>query len=307
MQISIIIPMYNEERYIARCLESLTHQTFQDFEIILIDDGSTDKTVKIAETFKDNFHLTILKQQHGWPGKARNRWAKKAKGEILVFVDADMFFDQDYIKLLIEPIQNKKEIGTSHGTELVGNLENPIARAYGIIRGKYDPNHSRSNVYRMVKKTEFLLAGGFDPSKGYFDDDLSKLNKGKGSLSIEKAICYHNNPEKLREVFKHSIWVGKWLMESGQIKNYSKKYGIWILAFFLLWIIATRFCIQQGIWRLIPIIVLSILFTLILIKAVQRTFKEKYPSHLVYIPIVMSLRGGGYIYGIFKYFITKKR
>jgi glycosyltransferase involved in cell wall biosynthesis len=64
MQVSIIIPMYNEERYIARCLKSLTHQTFQDFEVILIDDGSTDNTVKIAETFKDSFSLTILHQKH---------------------------------------------------------------------------------------------------------------------------------------------------------------------------------------------------------------------------------------------------
>jgi glycosyltransferase involved in cell wall biosynthesis len=65
MQVSIIIPMYNEERYIARCLESLTHQTFQDFEVILIDDGSTDKTVKVAKTFESSFPLTILQQEHG--------------------------------------------------------------------------------------------------------------------------------------------------------------------------------------------------------------------------------------------------
>jgi glycosyltransferase involved in cell wall biosynthesis len=72
-QVSIIIPMYNESRYIARCLESLTHQSFQDFEVILIDDGSTDNTVQIAETFTDRFPLRILQQKRGGPGKARNR------------------------------------------------------------------------------------------------------------------------------------------------------------------------------------------------------------------------------------------
>lgn len=113
-------------------------------------------------------------------------------------------------------------------------MENPIARAWGIIRAEYDPTHPRVNTYRMVKKADFLLMGGFDPSKGYFDDDLSKLNGGKGALSIEKAICYHNNPEVFLEVFKHSIRVGKGLMESGQIKEYSKKYVVWILTFFLL-------------------------------------------------------------------------
>lgn len=61
MKASVIIPMYNEERYISRCLESLKKQTFKNFETILIDDGSTDKTVEIAS----KYDVTILKQEHG--------------------------------------------------------------------------------------------------------------------------------------------------------------------------------------------------------------------------------------------------
>ncbi|MDR0605848.1 MAG: hypothetical protein LBG80_16265 [Bacteroidales bacterium] len=93
-------------------------------------------------------------------------------------------------------------------------MANPLARAYGIVRGTYNPKHPRSNIYRMVKKSDFLSTGGFDWTKGYFDDDLTKLNKGKGALSIEKAVCYHNNPETVKEVFKHSIRVGQGLMQS---------------------------------------------------------------------------------------------
>ena len=304
--VSIVIPMYNEERYIARCLESLTHQTFQDFEIILIDDGSTDSTVKITETFKDLLPLTILHQEHGWPWKARNRGAKEAKGEILTFVDADMFFDLNYLKHLIQPIQEKKEIWTSHGTELVGNLKKPIARAYSITRVKYDPTHPRSNVYRMVMKSAFLEAGGFDRTKGYFDDDLSKLNEGKGALSIKQAICYHNNPETLSEAYKHSIWVGKWLMESGQIKYYSKKYAIRLSAFFLLGTLACIRCILTDVWWLIPVLVVGTIILLVLLKTLQRTVKEKYMSHLIYVPIIMGTRGLWYIHGIYKFLTNKK-
>jgi hypothetical protein len=61
---------------------------------------------------------------------------------------------------------------------------------------------------------------------------------------------------------------------------------------------AVTACILWGVWRLIPIIVLGILFVLILIKTIQRTLKEKYLSHLVYVPIVMSARGIWYIYGM---------
>lgn len=65
--------MYNEERYIARCLDSLLEQTEKDFEVILIDDGSKDSSIAIAEDYKHRLDLTILQQQHGGPGRARNR------------------------------------------------------------------------------------------------------------------------------------------------------------------------------------------------------------------------------------------
>ncbi|MEI7563969.1 MAG: glycosyltransferase family A protein [bacterium] len=66
---SVIIPMYNESRYIGRCLDSLLSQSYKDFEVVLIDDGSTDHTIEIAQ----KYDVIILQQQHGGPGNARNR------------------------------------------------------------------------------------------------------------------------------------------------------------------------------------------------------------------------------------------
>jgi len=65
--------MYNERRYIGRCLDSLKKQTYQNFELILIDDGSKDNTVEIAKQYHKNFDLIILQQKNSGPGKARNR------------------------------------------------------------------------------------------------------------------------------------------------------------------------------------------------------------------------------------------
>ncbi|MDR2190762.1 MAG: hypothetical protein LBP53_06370 [Candidatus Peribacteria bacterium] len=95
----------------------------------------------------------------------------------------------------------------------------------------------------------------------------------------------------MTEAFKHSIRVGKGLIESGQIKEYSKKYIVWILAFFLLCIAVGMWCIWKGIWWLIPLLIVGVVFLLILFKTLQRTVKEKYLSHLVYVPMVMSARG----------------
>lgn len=303
MYISIIIPMYNEERYITRCLDSLQKQTYQDFEIILIDDGSTDRTIEKASAYP----AKILKQEHGGPGKARNWWAKETKGEILIFVDADMYFDENFIENLIQPILKGEEIGTAHGTELVGNLENPLARAWGIIRWKYDKDNPRSWIYRAIFKSVFLDFWWFDGGKWYFDDDLSKINNGGlWALAVENAICYHNNPEKISEWYKHSIWVGKWLIQSWQIKEYWNKYKLWILTFLLSTLMGLVVSIYlQRISFFFLLIVISILI-LIYIKTIQRTIKEWYLSHLFFIPVVIMTRWTGYVVWACKFIIFKK-
>lgn len=302
IKISIIIPMYNEDCYISRCLDSLKQQTYKDFELILIDDGSKDTTVKIADWYKEDFDLTILQQNNSGPGKARNRWAKEAKGDILIFVDADMYFDKNYLKHLIQPIIDGKEIGTAHGKELVGNPENKLAIARCINRIPHPER--RSGVYRAIKKDIFLENGWFDPSKGYFDDNLSKINHGKWALTVLDAICYHNNPESLKEIYKHSQRVGRSLIQSWEIKNYLKKYETWfifLIGILSLWII---FFYQQF-WKIILILFVGILL-LILYKAIQRVIKEKYISHLIYIPLVMAGRWLGYFVGILRYLFLKK-
>ncbi|MBU1322617.1 glycosyltransferase family 2 protein, partial [Patescibacteria group bacterium] len=98
--ISVIIPSYNSGRTIKPCLESLIKQSLKS-EIIVVDDGSKDNTKTIVQSFPQ---IKLLAQTHQGPAKARNLGAKKATGQILVFVDADMEFDQDFLKDLTQPI-----------------------------------------------------------------------------------------------------------------------------------------------------------------------------------------------------------
>ena len=293
-KVSVIIPMYNEERYIWRCLESLKEQTFKDFEVILIDDGSKDATIKIAESFKNDFKLTILEQKHWWPWKARNRWAKEAKWDILIFVDADMYFDKNYIKYLIQPILDWKEIWTWHWTELVWNLENPIATAYWAVRFTWE-EWERKNVYRAILKKHFIESWWFNPNKWYFDDDLSKINKGKWSYIVKWAVCYHNNPESFKEIYKHEIWVWKWFTQKEILLSYIKTYKVLLITFLVLLIALLTFVgyTWKWLWLLYWIIALIILF--FIIKIYQRSkFDKKYTKekkHLLYIPLVIIVRG----------------
>ena len=264
-KISIIIPMYNEERYIWRCLESLKEQTLKDFEVILIDDGSKDKTVEIAQSFEKDFQLTILEQKHWWPWKARNRWAKEAKWDILIFVDADMYFDKNYIKELTTPIINGDEIWTSHWTELIWNIDNIRAKTRCIDR--IWEIWERISIYRAIKKDVFLKAGWFNIDKWYFDDDLSHIDS-EWALVVKSAKCYHNNPTNLKEAFKHEIWVWESIT-----KRHLNKY---IIICLIICAIITLICIlnKNHFLNIITFVVCT-LIVLIEIKAFKNLISNK--------------------------------
>lgn len=304
-KISIVIPMYNEERYIARCLDSLNNQTYSDFEVILIDDGSTDNTVEIARTFENKLELTILQQKNSWPGKARNRWAKEAKWDIIVLVDADMYFDEKFIKNLVDPILKWEEIGTSHWVELVGNPENIWAKTWCINR---IPNpQKRSGVYRAILRDVFLESGWFDSSRWYFDDNLAHINNGKWALTVMDAICYHNNPSTLKEAFKHSNWVWKSFLQSNEIFKYMKSYKRITIPFFVLVWFAIFFCIHYSIrfdYFVYWLVVLMIFF--FEIQAIKRINKEKYWRYLRSLPILYITRWLWYIYGMIRYLFIRR-
>lgn len=91
--VSIIMPVYNEEKYLPTALESLAKQTMRDFELICIDDGSTDGSVEILEQYRDRFPLmTVIRQKNQYAGVARNSGMAVAKGKYLSFLDADDYF-----------------------------------------------------------------------------------------------------------------------------------------------------------------------------------------------------------------------
>jgi glycosyltransferase involved in cell wall biosynthesis len=108
-KVSVIVPVYNGEKIISECLNSLKRQDFREkYETIVVDDGSTDNTAKIVKKIKG---VVLLKQNHKGPAVARNFGAKKSRGEILLFTDADCIVEKDWIKQMIEPFKKNEIIG----------------------------------------------------------------------------------------------------------------------------------------------------------------------------------------------------
>lgn len=98
--ISVIIPTYNVEKYIEECIDSLRKQTWENFEIICVDDGSTDKTVEILQNYeKEDKRIKVLPMEHcGLAGVMRNKGIQIARGEYCLFLDGDDFFEPEMLE-----------------------------------------------------------------------------------------------------------------------------------------------------------------------------------------------------------------
>ncbi len=111
MKFSVIIPVYNCEKYIVRCVQSLLHQIGKNDEIIILDDGSTDLSYnKCLETFKSDYRVRIIKKENSGVSDTRNLGIEKAKGKYILFIDADDWVSDGYINSIYKIINNNPEI-----------------------------------------------------------------------------------------------------------------------------------------------------------------------------------------------------
>lgn len=110
--VSIIVPVYNGEVYLVRLIQSIMQQTWSDYELIVIDDGSTDNSLalltKMKESFKEENKMIVIHQENGGISKARNRGLSEAQGEYIIFIDQDDLINNDYIEVLYNNIEKSR-------------------------------------------------------------------------------------------------------------------------------------------------------------------------------------------------------
>ncbi len=102
MKFSVIVPIYNSEKYLKKCLDSLVNQTFKNIEIILVNDGSTDNSEDIIKQYLKDKRIIYLKKENGGQASARNLGLSKAKGDYISFIDSDDYVDLDMFEKLNE-------------------------------------------------------------------------------------------------------------------------------------------------------------------------------------------------------------
>lgn len=138
-KITIIIPVYNGEKYLKPCLDSILSQTFNDYEVVLVNDGSTDGSQAVLDEYSRNDkRFFSYKVQNGGVSKARNFGLSKARGEWVTFVDCDDWLETDYLEILYSHINKEVDIVMANFYFDKENKEERIAQCSSAIIHKTD-------------------------------------------------------------------------------------------------------------------------------------------------------------------------
>lgn len=175
--VSIVIPAYNDEKYIMRCLESIESQSYKEYEVLLVLDGSTDKTKELSLNFVGRVNnLHIIEQENAGSGRARNNGIEHSKGEYVVFVDADDWLEPDALSILME-IENDT------------NADYIVANAI-VVEKKDDAEENKRYVGHAE---DSFVEGSTEVSKKYFDLDVDASSHSPWGKLFKASIIRENN------------------------------------------------------------------------------------------------------------------
>lgn len=218
-KVSIIVPCYNVQNYVESCLYSIIGQSFIDYEIIIVDDGSTDNTSKIIYSFikkyQDKINIKYIYQNNKGASAARNRGIIESSSEYIALIDSDDRWRKDSLEKKMELFKNRNiscvysDVLMIHSPEKQISLKNTYKK---LIKGNIYPEileHNYININVIIKKTVLDECGLFDESlktcedydlwiriasKGYLfdfvDDPLTYVTIRKDSLSKDILQMY---------------------------------------------------------------------------------------------------------------------
>jgi len=212
-KVSIIITTKNEERIIAKCLESIVNQSYSNIEIIVVDNKSTDRTVEIARKYTDSVYDCGPERS-----SQKNYGIDIAKGVYALHLDADMILTNDLIKEACEQmLSNPNYVGLNIPLRWIG--ENWIIKAKGFEREFYDDTCLDAVRFFDVKAARSIK--GFDASLFAGEDwDFDLRLREFGDIGIIDSIMYHYEDENLNlREYAHKIYY-----YSGNLELYRKKH-----------------------------------------------------------------------------------
>lgn len=213
--VSIIIPMYNAEKYIEETLTSLKNQTYDNYEVIIVDNASTDNSVSVAQKMSSYFESFLIFQSEvnsGGPAKPRNIGVNKASGEYIAFLDSDDLWHEEKLLIQLTLMTEKNYNFTCTSKLLIDEDSNKFERKIDKILPGKTGSYSIADLIRrnhittssVVVKRDLLMQFPFDESSAIacVEDYLLWLNL----LNLAECNFYHiKEPLVLYRLFKQSL------------------------------------------------------------------------------------------------------
>ncbi|QNG60201.1 glycosyltransferase family 2 protein [Bacillus sp. PAMC26568] len=235
-KVSIIVPIYNKEKYISKTISSVLNQTYNNFELLLINDGSTDKSEDIILKFvKEDSRIKYIKQENQGVSAARNKGIDAAKGDYISFLDADDLYHKRFVELMLREIENKNVcycgsyvIKNNRVKKVKNNfITGNILRDY--LLGRCNPNMNswminkrflKKNNIRFIEDQKWGEDMSFFSKLTFHDHQVTCVNEYLTyyHLDVDGSLS-ENNIEK---VFEEIEWLTE--IKSYVIKNSFNKY-----------------------------------------------------------------------------------
>jgi GT2 family glycosyltransferase len=212
--VTVVIPLYNKGPFILRALNSVVRQNYQDWEVIVVNDGSTDNSGSIAQSFQDP-RVRVIHQKNAGPGAARNHGVAKTKTPLVAFLDADDEWFPEYLETAVAAFQRNPQLGCL----TQGFFDEPGMRASQAVwrrRGLHDGIQSMQqqtplslhylvaymNSQSTVARTELVRRwGGFYEERCTYGEDsflwLKFLLREQVALSMREAMAIHRDASDL--------------------------------------------------------------------------------------------------------------
>ena len=213
---SIIIPVYNVEEYIKDCLESVKNQTYKDYEVIVVNDGTKDKSMDIVK----NYDVKVINQENQGLSGARNTGAKEAKGEYLIFLDSDDWIDKNLLEDVSKVLDDEPDVVRFQIRETFENKDNidyneePFDTCNGVEAfKKICSYHFVENAWSYCIKRSYYEKNHFEFAKGMIHEDFGliplviiKADKVKSIDTVgynyrqrENSIMSNTNYDKIKK------------------------------------------------------------------------------------------------------------